>query len=57
MFCWRMAAGANSVVVKDLSRAPLWFRWVFGRHAMKREWRAMETLRDLKGVPQPVRSN
>ena len=44
----------QKVVVKDLKPCALWFRWVFGRHAMKREWRAMETLRGLKGVPQPV---
>lgn len=44
----------QKVVVKDLKPCALWFRWVFGRHAMKREWRAMQTLRGLKGVPLPI---
>ncbi len=44
----------KQVVVKDLKPCALWFRWVFGRHAMKREWRALETLRGLNGVPAPV---
>ena len=42
------------VVIKDLRRRPLWFRLLYGRHTLTREWNAMKSLHDLEGVPLAV---
>jgi predicted Ser/Thr protein kinase len=50
---WPQGSG-NRVVIKDLRRCPLWFRWIAGRYQLSREWRALTALRDLDGVPKVV---
>lgn len=44
----------QKVVVKDLKPRALWFRLLGGRYSMMREWRALEALQGLKGVPAPI---
>lgn len=44
----------QKVVVKDLKPRALWFRLLGGRYTMQREWRALEALKDLAGVPAPI---
>lgn len=43
------------VVLKDISRRPLWFRWLLGRAFMAREWRALCALRGLDIAPEPLK--
>lgn len=50
---WPKGSGYR-VVVKDMSRLPLWFRTVAGRYLLWREWRALSALKGIKGIPQPV---
>jgi tRNA A-37 threonylcarbamoyl transferase component Bud32 len=50
---WPPASG-RKVVVKDFRPRALWFRVLAGRAMMRREWRALNALRDVSGVPQPV---
>lgn len=44
----------QKVVVKDLKPRALWFRLFGGRYTMQREWRALEALKGLPGVPAPI---
>jgi hypothetical protein len=39
------------VVVKDLKPCPLWFRLLAGRALLRREWRALQALQTIDGVP------
>lgn len=45
---------SRRVVIKDLKPRPLWFRVLAGRYFLRREWRALSTLKDLDGVPKAV---
>lgn len=46
------ANSGNWVVVKDMSARPLWFRLVAGRYFLRREWRALQALDGIEGVPR-----
>ena len=50
---WPPESGRR-VVIKDLRRRPLWFRLLYGRHTLTREWNAMQALREIEGVPLAV---
>ncbi|MDX9982059.1 MAG: RIO1 family regulatory kinase/ATPase [Lentisphaeria bacterium] len=39
------------VLAKTYAGNPVWSRWLFGRIALAREFRALDTLRELGGVP------
>lgn len=40
------------VLAKTYAGNPAWSRWLFGRVALAREYRALDALRELGGVPQ-----
>lgn len=42
------------VVIKELKNRPLWYRVLAGRYFLRREWKTLCALQDLKGVPSPV---
>jgi aminoglycoside phosphotransferase (APT) family kinase protein len=44
----------RKIVIKDLKPRPLWFRVLAGRYFLRREWRALRTLKDLDGVPEAI---
>jgi serine/threonine protein kinase len=50
---WPPGSGRR-VVVKDLRGCPLWIRLLNGRLALMREWQALQALRDMPEVPNPV---
>ncbi len=50
---WPPGSGRR-VVVKDLKKRPLWFRMLYGRYILSREWRALYALRGVPGVPAVV---
>ncbi|MCB9882091.1 MAG: serine/threonine protein kinase [Planctomycetes bacterium] len=50
---WRTGDERIDVVRRDVSRAPLWTRWI-ARVLARRERRALEHLRGLGGVPQLI---
>lgn len=50
---WPPQSG-RAVVVKDMSRTPLWFRVLAGRAFLRREVRALRILSDVEGVPHLV---
>lgn len=50
---WPPQSGQR-VVVKDLKPRALWMRLIGGRYSQMREWRALEALQGLEGVPAPV---
>lgn len=50
---WPPQSGQR-IVVKDLNRRALWFRVFAGRYFLRREWRALSTLKNLDEVPDPI---
>jgi serine/threonine protein kinase len=50
---WPPKSGRR-VVVKELKNRPLWFRVLAGRYLLRREWKTLCALADLKGVPAPI---
>lgn len=41
-------------VAKDISTLPLWFRWIYARLVLRREWRALRALDEVEGVPRAL---
>jgi hypothetical protein len=50
---WPSGSG-QKIVIKDLKRCPLWFRFLIGRSFLRREWNALCALRDMNEVPLPI---
>jgi len=50
---WPPGSGRR-VVVKDLRGRPLWFRLLYGRAVLNREWKALSALHGVPGVPEVI---
>ena len=50
---WPPNSGAR-VIIKDLRGRSLWFRLLYGRHVLRREWRVLRALSGVKGVPRVI---
>lgn len=50
---WPPESGKR-VIIKDLRGRALWFRLLYGRHVLRREWKVLRALSDVKGVPHVV---
>lgn len=44
--------GDTRIVVKDFARRPWFIRWFWGRWVLRREWRRLEQLQGIDGVPR-----
>ncbi len=42
----------REAVAKDIQSLPLWFRWLFARPVLRREWQALRALEHVAGVPK-----
>lgn len=42
------------VIIKDLRGRSLWFRLLYGRHVLRREWKVLRALSGVEGVPRVV---
>jgi len=47
---WPSGSG-QKLVIKDFARRPLWFRVLMGRPLLRREWKTLRALHDVKSVP------
>ena len=50
---WPPDSGAR-VIIKDLRGRSLWFRLLYGRHILRREWKVLRALSGVEGVPRVV---
>ena len=50
---WPPNSGAR-VIIKDLRGRSLWFRLLYGRHILRREWKVLRALSGVEGVPRVV---
>lgn len=50
---WPVGSG-KTVVAKDIRQQPFWFRLLYTRHTLKREWDALIALKDVEFVPHAL---
>src|SRR4030042_6418927 len=50
----RVEVGGRILMVKDVRRRNLFFRWTLGLWLIHKEWKVYSRLKGIQGVPQPL---